>query len=114
MGWRIVTPWSPCPGRDTFVQRVVSLVPPRGGPTATAGHFGAVARGLPFGAMPQMSHSAELQSGGSVPGSRLEVIDCHLHVIPWDVMTPGAKDLLRKGRDSGDLVRLREISHEPR
>lgn len=43
----------------------------------------------------------------------LDVIDCHVHVIPWEVMSAGARDLLEKGRGAADLSRLREISHEP-
>ncbi len=57
-----------------------------------------------------------MTGGGRPPGpspDRLEVIDCHVHVVPWEVMTPGAKELLQKGRESEELARLREISHEP-
>ncbi|HEY7530357.1 MAG TPA: amidohydrolase family protein [Gemmatimonadota bacterium] len=45
---------------------------------------------------------------------RAEVIDCHVHVLPWAVLSAGAKALLEKGRGSEGLARLREIAHEPR
>jgi predicted TIM-barrel fold metal-dependent hydrolase len=44
----------------------------------------------------------------------LDVIDCHVHVLPWDVLATGAKELLRKGRGTEGLAQLIEISHEPR
>jgi predicted TIM-barrel fold metal-dependent hydrolase len=45
--------------------------------------------------------------------ARAEVIDCHVHVLPWAVLSPGARALLEKGRGSEGLSRLREIAHEP-
>jgi predicted TIM-barrel fold metal-dependent hydrolase len=51
---------------------------------------------------------------GEPPASRAEVIDCHVHVLPWAVLSPGAKALLEKGRGAEGLARLREIAHEPR
>lgn len=42
-----------------------------------------------------------------------EVIDCHVHVVPWEVMTEGARRLLEKGRDAQRLADLRQLSREP-
>jgi predicted TIM-barrel fold metal-dependent hydrolase len=62
------------------------------------------------------TESVERSSGGVPDGARaaLDVIDIHVHVIPWEVMTVGAKALLQKGRNAESLARLREISEEPR
>ncbi|MFN2433144.1 MAG: amidohydrolase family protein [Gemmatimonadota bacterium] len=40
-------------------------------------------------------------------------MDCHVHVLPWEVMTAGAKRLIEKGRDADRLTALREISRDP-
>ena len=50
---------------------------------------------------------------GPARGKRLDVVDCHVHVLPWSVLTAGARALLEKGRGGAGLARLREISHEP-
>ncbi len=65
---------------------------------------------------PQL-REAPAASGSGAPAGKApvaqEVIDVHVHVIPWEVMTPEAKALLQKGRNADSLARLREISYEP-
>jgi predicted TIM-barrel fold metal-dependent hydrolase len=62
------------------------------------------------GATPGAGTGGAQAAGGS---TLVPVVDIHVHVIPWEVMTPGAKALLQKGRDAEGLARLREISYEP-
>ncbi|MBA2564308.1 MAG: amidohydrolase [Gemmatimonadetes bacterium] len=49
----------------------------------------------------------------SETASRLDVVDCHVHVVPWDVLSGGARALLEKGRGREGLAGLREIAAEP-
>jgi predicted TIM-barrel fold metal-dependent hydrolase len=57
--------------------------------------------------------TAPVADGEPLPTGQLEVVDCHIHVLPWDVLSSGAKETLEKGRGAEGLSRLRTLSQEP-